>query len=154
MAGQKTDARDAYVGQRIAEQRKKASLTQKRVAQCFGMSAAQLQKYEKGTNRISALHLDTFSRLTGVPIAYFFDGLDRTDPDVPGFSELPQQPYDADAVTRSPNTFAQDSAQDLSKDSWEGLAEVVARHVAEHFSEDEKRRIAAALKVLDRRLGG
>ncbi|MCJ2043659.1 helix-turn-helix domain-containing protein [Methylobacterium sp. J-078] len=150
MAGQKTDARDAYVGQRIAEQRKKASLTQKRVAQCFGMSAAQLQKYEKGTNRISALHLDTFSRLTGVPIAYFFDGLDRTDPDVPGFSEVPQQPYDADAVARSPNA----SSKDGSKDSWEGLAEVVARHVAEHFSEDEKLRIAAALKVLDRRLGG
>lgn len=152
MAGQKTDARDAYVGQRIAEQRKKASLTQKRVAQCFGMSAAQLQKYEKGTNRISALHLDTFSRLTGVPIAYFFDGLDRTDPDVPGFSELPQQPYNAAA--RSPSTSSQDAPKDSPKDSWEGLAEVVARHVAEHFSEEEKRRIAAALKVLDRRLGG
>ena len=45
MAGQKTDQRDVYIGQRIAEQRRKASLTQRRVAQSFGMSAAQLQKY-------------------------------------------------------------------------------------------------------------
>ncbi|RYY05181.1 MAG: XRE family transcriptional regulator, partial [Alphaproteobacteria bacterium] len=102
MAGQKTDARDVHVGQRIAEQRKRASLTQKRVAQSFGMSAAQLQKYEKGTNRISALHLDTFSRLTGVPIAYFFDGLEHegavpSGGDAgPGFSEASQQAYAAD----------------------------------------------------------
>lgn len=146
MAGQKTDARDVYVGQRIAEQRKKASLTQKQVAQCFGMSAAQLQKYEKGTNRISALHLDTFSRLTGVPIAHFFDGIERTEAALSGFAELPQQPYRADPDSRS--------NPGMPLGSWEGLAEIMGRHVAEHFSEDEKRRIAAALRILDGKLEG
>jgi len=138
MAGQKTDARDAYVGQRIAEQRKRASLTQKRVAQSFGMSAAQLQKYEKGTNRISAIHLDTFSRMTGVPVAYFFDGMERTD-DVPefGFAEERQGAYQSDPAANP----------------WERLAETVAQHVAEHFSPEDKRRIAAAVQALDRKLG-
>jgi transcriptional regulator with XRE-family HTH domain len=138
MAGQKTDARDAYVGQRIAEQRKRASLTQKRVAQSFGMSAAQLQKYEKGTNRISAIHLDTFSRMTGVPVAYFFDGMERTD-DVPefGFADERQSAYQSDPAANP----------------WESLAETVAQHVAEHFSPEDKRRIAAAVQALDRKLG-
>lgn len=81
MAGQKTDKRDVHVGQRIAEQRKQASLTQKDVAQIFGMSAAQLQKYEKGANRISAIHLELLSRLIGVPMDYFFEGIEENDTD-------------------------------------------------------------------------
>ncbi|KQP89359.1 MULTISPECIES: helix-turn-helix transcriptional regulator [unclassified Methylobacterium] len=141
MAGQKTDARDVHVGQRIAEQRKKAALTQKRVAQSFGMSAAQLQKYEKGTNRISAIHLDTFSRMTGVPIAYFFDGLDHGETasageaSGPGFSEPAQQTY-------------------ASENPWLGLAEIVVRHVRAHFPEAERRQFAAALQVIDDKLVG
>ena len=123
MAGQKTDARDVHVGQRIAEQRKKASLTQKRVAQSFGMSAAQLQKYEKGTNRISAIHLDIFSRMTGVPMDYFFEGMQRRD-DVArrGFARAAQQAY------------ARPTAE-----PWQGLAEIVGQHITEHFSEEARR---------------
>ncbi len=140
MAGQKTDARDVHVGKRIAEQRKKLSLTQKRVAQSFGMSAAQLQKYEKGINRISAIHLEILSRMTGTPIDYFFEGMDRSD-DVPpgGFGEHPQQPF---------------TAQDTSQGAWVGLVDVVARHVTEHFSETNRREFAAAVHALDEKLNG
>ncbi len=100
MAGQKTDQRDVYIGQRIAEQRRKASLTQRRVAQSFGMSAAQLQKYEKGTNRISAVHLDIFSRMIGVPMEYFFRGMPRMDEEGPdGFAEDIQTPFEDGALT-------------------------------------------------------
>ena len=135
MAGQKTDQRDVYVGQRIAEQRRKASLTQRRVAQSFGMSAAQLQKYEKGTNRISAVHLDVFSRMTNVPMDYFFKGMPRTDDAGPeGFRDADQMP------------FAEGSLQ--------GLAELVGRHVTENFSEDARRDLALAVQTLGRKLGG
>jgi transcriptional regulator with XRE-family HTH domain len=133
MAGQKTDERDVYLGQRIAEQRKKASLTQRRVAQSFGMSAAQLQKYEKGTNRISAVHLDVFSRLTNVPIEYFFRGIPRLDDAGPaGMAEPPQAP--------------------LADGHLQELAEILGRHVAENFSEDARRDLAAAVHALDRSL--
>ncbi|MGV7031268.1 helix-turn-helix domain-containing protein [Methylobacterium symbioticum] len=134
MAGQKTDQRDVYVGQRIAEQRRKASLTQRRVAESFGMSAAQLQKYEKGTNRISAVHLDIFSRMTGVPLEYFFQGAPRLD-DFPqnGFGDSAQQTYRAESNLQS-------------------LAEAVAKHVSDHFPDAVKRDIAAAAQVLSKRL--
>lgn len=136
MAGQKTDQRDVYVGQRIAEQRRKASLTQRRVAESFGMSAAQLQKYEKGTNRISAIHLDIFSRMTGVPLEYFFQGAPRLD-DFPqdGFGEGRQQPYQAEG--------------DL-----QNLAEVVAQRVGEHLPESVRKDLAAAAQAFGRKLGG
>ncbi|KAB1073404.1 helix-turn-helix domain-containing protein [Methylobacterium planeticum] len=136
MAGQKTDQRDAYIGQRIAEERRRASLTQRRVAQSFGMSAAQLQKYEKGTNRISAVHLEILARMTGVPIEHFFQGMKRLD-DIPldGFGENRQQPYSGES-------------------EWQGLVEVVARHVDEHFSEGARRDLAAAVHALDRKLNG
>jgi len=136
MAGQKTDQRDVYVGQRIAEQRRKASLTQRRVAESFGMSAAQLQKYEKGTNRISAIHLDIFSRMTGVPLEYFFQGAPHLD-DVNqhGFGEGRQQPYTAET--------------DL-----QNLAEVMAQRVGEHLPESLRRDLAAAAQAFSRKLGG
>ena len=139
MAGQKTDARDAHVGQRIALQRKKAALTQKRVAQSFGMSAAQLQKYEKGTNRISAIHLETFSRMIGVPVEYFFEGMQRLDGELPeGFAERTQQVYVADPA----------------QGPWQGLAEVVVQHVNTHFSETGRRELAAAVRAINERLNG
>ncbi len=136
MAGQKTDQRDVYVGQRIAEQRRKASLTQRRVAESFGMSAAQLQKYEKGTNRISAIHLDIFSRMTGVPLEYFFQGAPRLDDfSQDGFGEGRQQPYQAEG--------------DL-----QNLAEVVAQRVGEHLPESVRKDLAAAAQAFGRKLGG
>ncbi|KQO53999.1 MULTISPECIES: helix-turn-helix domain-containing protein [unclassified Methylobacterium] len=140
MAGQKTDARDVHVGLRISEQRKKSALTQKRVAQSFGMSAAQLQKYEKGINRISAIHLEILSRMTGMPIEYFFDGMERSD-DVPaqGLSEAPQR-----AFVRQEGPQAQ----------WVGLVDVVAKHVTEHFSDASRREFAAAIHALDEKLNG
>ena len=134
MAGQKTDQRDVYIGQRIAEQRRKASLTQRRVAQSFGMSAAQLQKYEKGTNRISAVHLDIFSRMIGVPMEYFFRGMPNGDEGQDGFAEDPQVPYAEGGLT--------------------GLADLVGRHINESFPDETRRDIAAAVHVLERRLRG
>jgi transcriptional regulator with XRE-family HTH domain len=133
MAGQKTDQRDVYIGQRIAEQRRKASLTQRRVAQSFGMSAAQLQKYEKGTNRISAVHLDIFSRMIGVPMEYFFRGMPRMDDEGPdGFAEDMQTPFEDGALT--------------------GLADLVGRHINETFPDEARREVVAAVTILGRHL--
>ncbi len=135
MAGQKTDERDVYLGQRIAEQRRKASLTQRHVAQSFGMSAAQLQKYEKGTNRISAIHLNIFSRMIGVPVEYFFRGMPMID--VPGL-----------------DGFAEDEQAPIAEGGLSGLAEMVGRHINETFADEARRDIVAAVHVLERRLRG
>jgi transcriptional regulator with XRE-family HTH domain len=133
MAGQKTDERDVYLGQRIAEQRRKASLTQRHVAQSFGMSAAQLQKYEKGTNRISAIHLNIFSRMIGVPVEYFFRGMPNVEPVAPaGFSEESQTPY---------------GRADLNV-----IADILGRQLRETFPDDVRQDLVAAVSILERQL--
>lgn len=135
MAGQKTDERDVLLGQRIAEQRKRSKLTQRAVADSFGMSAAQLQKYEKGVNRISAIHLAILSRMTNTPIAEFLDGIPHPDAATErGFSETAQQPY--------------------STEPWSELARAFARQIADTFSEEQRRELSAAVDVLSRELKG
>lgn len=134
MAGQKPDDRDVFLGQRIAQERRRAALTQRSVAKSFGISAAQLQKYEKGTNRISAVHLDIIARLTGKPIDFFVQGMTRSDSVAAGgFAEQGQAAY-------------------AGENQWEGLAEVVARHVADHFDEAGRRDFAAAVAILNQKL--
>ncbi|UIN33991.1 helix-turn-helix domain-containing protein [Methylobacterium oryzae] len=73
MAGQPATDVDVRIGARISAARIRARLTQRTVAAEIGVSAAQLQKYEKGTNRISAIALSIIAKLTGAPIASFFD---------------------------------------------------------------------------------
>ncbi|ACB27679.1 helix-turn-helix domain-containing protein [Methylobacterium radiotolerans] len=73
MAGQPATDVDVRIGGRISAARIRARLTQRTVAAEIGVTAAQLQKYEKGTNRISGVALSIIAKLTGAPIASFFD---------------------------------------------------------------------------------
>lgn len=72
MAGQRATAADARIGARIAAARRVAGFTQRQVAEVIGVSGAQLQKYEKGSNRIAASSLMTLATMLGLPIAGFF----------------------------------------------------------------------------------
>ncbi|MGN8092845.1 helix-turn-helix domain-containing protein [Methylobacterium sp. 22177] len=85
MAGQPATDVDIRIGERICAARIRARLTQRTVAAAIGVSAAQLQKYEKGTNRISAIALSIIAKLTGAPIASFFDA-----PEPPAPLSVPQ----------------------------------------------------------------
>jgi transcriptional regulator with XRE-family HTH domain len=80
MAGQPATDVDVRIGGRISAARIRARLTQRTVAAEIGVSAAQLQKYEKGTNRISGVALSIVAKLTGAPIASFFDVPEKPAP--------------------------------------------------------------------------
>ena len=66
---------DQHVAERMLQGRRAAQLTQQSVAHQLGITFQQMQKYEKGTNRISAGRLHQLSIALGVPITYFFEGL-------------------------------------------------------------------------------
>jgi transcriptional regulator with XRE-family HTH domain len=67
---------DAHVGQRMRQLRECLGVSQGRLGRQLGLTFSQVQKYEKGTNRIGAGRLYLLSRFLGVPVQYFFDGLD------------------------------------------------------------------------------
>lgn len=73
-----TNHLDAEIGRRLRQARLVENLTQDGLAQKLGISFQQVQKYENGTNRVSSSRLWAISRVLGLPITYFYDGLDDT----------------------------------------------------------------------------
>jgi len=70
---------DVHVGQRVRELRRSLKLSQTVLADAIGLTFQQVQKYERGTNRISASALFEIARFLGVEVDYFFLGLPDTD---------------------------------------------------------------------------
>jgi transcriptional regulator with XRE-family HTH domain len=66
---------DVHVGQRVAIRRKLLRMSQKDLAQHVGYSYQQVQKYEKGLNRVSASVLYEFSNALSVDVSFFFEGM-------------------------------------------------------------------------------
>ncbi|MCR4378494.1 MAG: helix-turn-helix domain-containing protein [Rhodospirillales bacterium] len=64
---------DAHVGGRIRTRRALLGMSQKDLGAKVGLTFQQIQKYERGANRVGSGRLYEFSKILGVPIAYFFD---------------------------------------------------------------------------------
>jgi transcriptional regulator with XRE-family HTH domain len=70
---------DFVVGARIRLRRKQLSMTQTDLAQRLGITFQQVQKYEKGSNRVGASRLAHLAQILGVPITFFFPQQDTVD---------------------------------------------------------------------------
>lgn len=66
---------DAYVGCRLKQRREDLGFSQERLAELLGLSFQQVQKYERGLNRVGASRLFQLCGLLGVTPSFFFDGL-------------------------------------------------------------------------------
>ncbi len=66
---------DAQVGNRVRIRRMLIGMSQERLGDTLGLTFQQIQKYEKGINRIGAGRLFEIARILGVPIDYFYDGV-------------------------------------------------------------------------------
>ena len=74
---------DQHVGNRVRMRRMMLAMSQTNLGNALGLTFQQIQKYEKGTNRIGASRLQQISRTLQVPVAFFFEGA----PSVPGTPE-------------------------------------------------------------------
>ena len=70
---------DVHVGARIRMRRKFQKLSQQDVANALGLTFQQVQKYERGANRVSASKLFEIAIFLKVPVTYFFDGYGKHD---------------------------------------------------------------------------
>lgn len=73
---------DVYVGGRIKERRGRLGMSQQKLAEAIGLSFQQVQKYERGTNRVGSSRLFEISFVLRVPVTYFFE-------------KMPQEVHDA-----------------------------------------------------------
>lgn len=72
---------DVHVGMRIRQRRRLLGMTQKELAERSGVRFQQIQKYESGQNRVPASRLWEIARSQSVPVEYYFEGLDASEPD-------------------------------------------------------------------------
>ena len=74
------DPIDVHVGRRIRDRRRALEISQERLAEGIGVTVQQVQKYEKGTNRVSASKLFQTAGVLQTDIGHFFDGLKAPAP--------------------------------------------------------------------------
>ena len=65
---------DVHIGKRLRQRRSLLGMSQGRLGAAIGVTFQQVQKYERGANRIGAAQLFEVSRVLDIPIAFFFDG--------------------------------------------------------------------------------
>lgn len=82
---------DVYVGARLRMRRTMLGMSQSRLGELLGVTFQQIQKYEKGSNRISASRLQHTARVLEVSPGYFFEGAPANSAE-PGFAETPRNP--------------------------------------------------------------
>ncbi|MEI7931435.1 MAG: helix-turn-helix domain-containing protein [Alphaproteobacteria bacterium] len=78
---------DLYVGGRIRMRRRSLGVSQEKLAEDLGLTFQQVQKYERGANRVSASKLYEIARSLQTPVAFFFEGLN--DPTQDGAYDPP-----------------------------------------------------------------
>lgn len=91
---------DKHVGSRVRMRRMMVSMSQEKLGENLGITFQQIQKYEKGTNRIGASRLQHISNVLGVPVAFFFEGAPSGSP-ATGFSEDSSPAYVSDFLATS-----------------------------------------------------
>lgn len=90
---------DVFVGQKLKIRRNLIGITQEGLAEAAGITFQQVQKYEKGKNRLSASRLFQFARVLDVPVSYFFEGFFAPDSQIgiqSGFADNEQEPFQSD----------------------------------------------------------
>jgi transcriptional regulator with XRE-family HTH domain len=65
---------DMHVGNRVRDRRQSLGMSQTKLAEAVGLTFQQIQKYEKGTNRVGGSRLQQFANILNVPISFFFEG--------------------------------------------------------------------------------
>ncbi len=91
---------DIHVGSRVRLKRTMQSLSQEKLGESLGVTFQQVQKYEKGANRIGASRLQQISSILQTPVSFFFDGAPGHDSArAGGFAEGGSQDYTIDFLS-------------------------------------------------------
>ena len=128
---------DEHVGSRLRLRRQVMGMSQEKLGEALGVTFQQVQKYERGTNRVGASRLYDLARVLGVPVNFFYEGLDGGP--IEGMAEGGQEPIVYDFI-RSPEGVALAMA----------VSEIKDRSVRRHIV-DLAKSIAKAQKRLERR---
>ncbi|HEX2216769.1 MAG TPA: helix-turn-helix domain-containing protein [Xanthobacteraceae bacterium] len=93
---------DKHVGSRVRMRRMMMGMSQEKLGGALGLTFQQVQKYEKGTNRIGASRLQQISDILQVPVSFFFEGAPNLSGQAAsGLGEAPSPAYVSDFLATS-----------------------------------------------------
>jgi transcriptional regulator with XRE-family HTH domain len=93
---------DRHVGSRVRMRRMMLGMSQEKLGDALALTFQQVQKYEKGANRIGASRLQQIAHILQVPVAFFFEGAPSGSADgATGLSEAPSPAYVSDFLATS-----------------------------------------------------
>jgi transcriptional regulator with XRE-family HTH domain len=101
MATKAPNPTDKHVGSRVRMRRMMLGMSQEKLGDALGLTFQQVQKYEKGTNRIGASRLQQISHILQVPVEFFFEGAPSLGPQANGMGEAPSPSYVSDFLATS-----------------------------------------------------
>ena len=127
---------DKYVGSRVRMRRIMLGMSQEKLGEALGLTFQQVQKYEKGTNRVGASRLQQISEILQVPVSFLFDGGPSHVRPAHGISEGSSPAYVSDflataeglALTRA---FTRIADAKLRRSIVELVEQIAAREAAE-----------------------
>jgi transcriptional regulator with XRE-family HTH domain len=92
---------DVHVGSRVRLRRTLLGMSQEKLGDALGLTFQQVQKYERGANRIGSSRLYKLSQILDVPVSFFFDDMaDGVAAAGAGLAEGEQQPFESDQLSR------------------------------------------------------
>jgi transcriptional regulator with XRE-family HTH domain len=93
---------DVHVGKRVRLRRTLLGMSQEKLGKAINLTFQQVQKYERGTNRIGSSRLYQLSQVLDIPVSYFFDDLpsEIAGPKAPGLSEAQAASYEGDPLVK------------------------------------------------------
>jgi transcriptional regulator with XRE-family HTH domain len=92
---------DKHVGSRVRMRRMMLNMSQEKLGDALGLTFQQVQKYEKGTNRIGASRLQQIAHILQVPVSFFFEGAPHIPGQASGMNEAPSPAYVSDFLATS-----------------------------------------------------
>jgi transcriptional regulator with XRE-family HTH domain len=92
---------DKHVGSRVRMRRMMLGMSQEKLGDALDLTFQQVQKYEKGTNRIGASRLQQISHILQVPVSFFFEGAPATAGRPIGIGDAPSPAYVSDFLASS-----------------------------------------------------
>jgi len=97
------DPVDIHVGYRMRVRRNLLGLSQEQLGKALGLTFQQIQKYERGVNRMGASRLHQIAHILSVPVGYFFEEILETSPSAPQAGEGEAEPQTPDGSTPPSN---------------------------------------------------
>lgn len=92
---------DIHVGSRVRLRRTLLGMSQEKLGEAVRLTFQQIQKYERGVNRIGSSRLYQLSQILDVPVSFFFDDMPPLDGRaLPGLREGPPQPFEKDPLVK------------------------------------------------------